>query len=114
MMSKLFTIIRREYLGRVRNKTFIIATALAPIMMVVLVVVPALLAGIKMGDAARMAIVDETGKLAEPVRHAIDRSMSEAPPGENLKTRMAGSSALRLHREQCSRKLLAMKSKLSS
>lgn len=70
-MNKLLTIIKREYLERVRNKTFIIATALAPILMVALVVVPALLAGIKMGEATRIAIVDETGRMAERVRNSI-------------------------------------------
>ncbi|MEJ7617425.1 MAG: ABC transporter permease [Pyrinomonadaceae bacterium] len=76
-MNKLFTIIRREYLERVRNKMFILATALAPVLMVALVVVPALLAGIKMGDATRIAIVDETNRMAERVRLSLVGSSAE-------------------------------------
>lgn len=78
-MNKLFAIIRREYLERVRTKMFLIATVLGPALMVVLAVAPALLFRLQTGDALRLAIVDETGRLYEPLRGAILREDAATP-----------------------------------
>ncbi len=45
-MKKLFAIIKREYLQRVRTKFFVIMTVLGPLMLVVFTVVPGLLLGV--------------------------------------------------------------------
>ncbi len=79
-MSKLFAIIRREYLERVRTKMFLIATILGPALMVVLTVAPALLFRLQTGDALRLAIVDETGRLYQPLRRAILREDAAPQP----------------------------------
>jgi len=62
-MKKLFVVIKREYIQRVRTKFFVIATILGPLMMVAFTVVPALMFRIHAGGPTRLAIVDQTGKM---------------------------------------------------
>ncbi len=72
-MRKFLAVVKREYLQRVRTKMFIIMTILGPVIMVVLTVVPAMLFSMKAGDATRIAVIDQTGKLYERVRDTILR-----------------------------------------
>ena len=58
-MSKTFTIIRREYLSRVKKKSFIVMTILGPLLMAALIIVPIFIA--RMSDSVyEVAIVDDT------------------------------------------------------
>ena len=66
MISRLWPIIRREYLERVRSKAFIIATVLGPLLTGGLMIIPALVAG-KAGKPLRVAVLDASGTLAAPV-----------------------------------------------
>lgn len=59
-MNKLFLIIQREFLTRVRKKSFVILTVLTPFIMVALVFVPILLASIKDSDQKTVAVHDAT------------------------------------------------------
>jgi ABC-2 type transport system permease protein len=70
-MRKLLVIVKREYLARVRTKAFLITTLLLPLFVIGSAVVPGLLFSLKSGGATRLAIVDETGKLYQPVREAL-------------------------------------------
>lgn len=72
-MRKFLAVVKREYLQRVRTKMFIIMTILGPVIMVILTVVPAMLFSMKAGEATRIAIVDQSGKLYERVRDSILR-----------------------------------------
>jgi len=56
-MNKLFLIIKREYLSRVRKKSFIIMTLLTPLFMIGVFVVPMLLAS-SSEDKTTIAIID--------------------------------------------------------
>ncbi|MGB1306339.1 MAG: ABC transporter permease [Flavobacteriales bacterium] len=56
-MNKLFLIIKREYLSRVRKKSFIIMTLLTPLFMIGVFVVPILLAS-SSEDKTTIAIID--------------------------------------------------------
>ena len=56
-MNKLFLIIKREYLSRVRKKSFIIMTLLTPLFMIGLFVIPMLLAS-SSEDKTTIAIID--------------------------------------------------------
>ena len=56
-MNKLFLIIKREYLSRVRKKSFIIMTLLTPLFMIGVFVVPILLASTS-EDKTTIAIID--------------------------------------------------------
>src|SRR5215471_506611 len=91
-MKKLFAVIKREYIQRVRTKFFVIATILGPLMMAAFTVVPALMFGIRAGGPTRLAIVDQTGKMYPRVALEInstqalrdeEESQSEQPPTLN-------------------------------
>jgi ABC-2 type transport system permease protein len=71
-MNKLFAVIRREYLQRVRTKFFIIMTVLGPLMLVVFTIVPGLLLSVKTGET-RIAILDQTEgmKLYDSIRNSL-------------------------------------------
>lgn len=60
-MSKIGLIIEREYMSRVRKKSFIILTFLMPLMIVAMVAVPLLLSMIKDKNIKKVAITDTTG-----------------------------------------------------
>ncbi|MFN8240823.1 MAG: ABC transporter permease [Bacteroidales bacterium] len=62
-MNKISVIIKREYLTRVRKKSFIIMTLLAPILMASVVVLPALLMTNKDADFKKIAVVGDGSNL---------------------------------------------------
>lgn len=70
MSAKLWAIVRREYLARVRTKAFVIGTVLGPLLMAGMMIVPALAARSK-GKPLRVAVLDATGELREPVEAAL-------------------------------------------
>lgn len=72
-MNKLFAIIKREYVQRVRSKFFLIITLLGPLMLVVFTVVPGLLVSIKAGGDTRVAVIDQTegAKVYESIRRSL-------------------------------------------
>ncbi|HEV8377137.1 MAG TPA: ABC transporter permease [Candidatus Polarisedimenticolia bacterium] len=63
-MHKLLMVIRREYLERIRKRSFWLGTLLLPLLMVGLVVVQLLLADVETGKQRKVALVDGTGRLA--------------------------------------------------
>jgi ABC-2 type transport system permease protein len=91
-MSKLLAIIKREYLQRVRTKTFIFATILGPLLTVGLMVLPALIFSIKTGEATRLAILDQSGRMYERLRDAITRAPEEQDETDASKRIAAGAS----------------------
>jgi ABC-2 type transport system permease protein len=70
-MRKVLAVIRREYVQGVRSKGFIISTLLAPVIMAVLFILPALLVTMRTGGATRLAVLDMTGRLAAPLSEAL-------------------------------------------
>ncbi|MEI8203628.1 MAG: ABC transporter permease [Bacteroidota bacterium] len=63
-MNKIWLIIKREYLTRVKKKSFIIMTILGPLLMAGLMIVPVFIA--QMSDQQKkVAVIDETGMFFE-------------------------------------------------
>ncbi|MFO8001758.1 MAG: ABC transporter permease [Marinilabilia sp.] len=60
-MSKTLLIIEREYLSRIRKKSFIVMTILGPILFAALMIIPAWLATIEDDEAKTIAVIDNTG-----------------------------------------------------
>ena len=60
-MNKIGLIIGREYLTRVKKKTFIILTILTPILLAALIAVPLLLSYIKSSEVKSIAVSDASG-----------------------------------------------------
>ncbi|MFP4288716.1 MAG: ABC transporter permease [Bacteroidales bacterium] len=68
-MSKTLVIIQREYLTRVRKKSFVIMTIIGPILMASLLIVPAFIANMSDG-IYKVAVVDDTNLFYEQFRDA--------------------------------------------
>lgn len=65
MNSQLMLIIKREYVTRVKRKSFIISTILMPVFIVVLMVLPTLVATLSGPEDKKVAIVDHTAMLSK-------------------------------------------------
>jgi len=61
-MSKIGIVIQREYISRVRKKSFILLTFLMPVLFVALIFVPLFLSSIKDNTIKNIVVYDETGK----------------------------------------------------
>jgi ABC-2 type transport system permease protein len=72
MLTRVWAIVRREYLERVRSKAFIVGTVLGPILMTGLTVIPGLVMA-KTGKPLHISIVDETLVLRPGVEAALAR-----------------------------------------
>src|SRR4030043_337214 len=66
-MNKISVIIRREYLTRVRKKSFIIMTLLAPLLMAALIVVPTLIMMNDDKDFKKIAVIENGSDLFKNV-----------------------------------------------
>ena len=64
-MNKTLLIIKREYLSRVRKKSFIIMTILGPVLMAATIILPAFLADWSEATKKKVAVLDETGWFFE-------------------------------------------------
>lgn len=60
-MSKISLILQREYISRVRKKSFIVMTILGPLLFAAMLVVPGWLASMEDQDEKVLAVVDYTG-----------------------------------------------------
>jgi ABC-2 type transport system permease protein len=68
--AKLWAVIRREYIERVRTKGFVIGTVLGPLIMSALMIVPAL--AMRSGSKPlKVAVLDRTGALGPAVEDAL-------------------------------------------
>ena len=70
-MNKILLIIKREYLSRVRKKSFIIMTILGPVLMVGLILAPVLLMDSSNDEKKEIWVCDENN-LFEPQFEDID------------------------------------------
>ncbi|MDE5763160.1 MAG: ABC transporter permease, partial [Bacteroidales bacterium] len=64
MKNNTWVVLQREYMTRVKKKSFLVATILVPVLIVVLAFSSALLATIG-GSKTVFAVVDETGLYAD-------------------------------------------------
>lgn len=71
MKSALSIIISREYLERVKRKSFIITTILMPLVMLAMMVAPALIALLSSPEEQTIAVIDDSGVIA-PNLHDSD------------------------------------------
>jgi len=94
MLNRIFAVIRREYLERVRTKAFWISTLLVPVFLGAVMILPAYLAARGAGEF-NVAVLDLTGRFFEPVQIEVDRMLSgddeklnvtliQQEPGDNI------------------------------
>ena len=70
-MRNVWTLIRREYLERVRSRSFILFTLLMPAIMAAVVLIPTSLERINSGGDRHITIVANDGDLASVVGHEL-------------------------------------------
>jgi len=63
-INKIRIIIRREFLTRVKKKSFIVTTLLTPIFLAAFMVVPGWMATLKDGGKKEIVVIDKTGQIA--------------------------------------------------
>jgi ABC-2 type transport system permease protein len=76
-MSKILTIIKREYKESVYKKSFIITTLLTPVLMLALVFIPALLTRMDVENSYHLALVDHSGLIASTLQKKLDYKLSD-------------------------------------
>ena len=75
MWARIFAVIRREYLERVRTKAFWISTLVVPFFLGAVMILPAYLAA-RGGGEFTVAVIDLSGRFFEPVEAEIERMLS--------------------------------------
>lgn len=66
-MNKISVIIKREYITRVRKKSFIIMTILAPLLMASIIIVPTLLMMNQSGEFKKIAVIEDRSDIFKGV-----------------------------------------------
>lgn len=64
-MNKLWLIVQREFLVRVKKRTFILTTLLTPLAFALIMIVPPLIGGLGDSDQLRLAVLDESGVIMQ-------------------------------------------------
>ncbi len=77
-------IIRREYLERVKKKSFIFTTILMPILMLGLMVLPTLIMTMTEPDLRNIVVVDETGQIYAQLKSEANIHYSESEVGKSV------------------------------
>lgn len=72
MFQKLITVIRQEYLLKVKTKAFLFGTLLVPLLMTGVILLPALFMSMSVGKPTTLVVVDSSGILFEPLSRALD------------------------------------------
>ena len=75
-------IIKREYLTRVKKKSFIITTFLVPLLFVVLCTLPTLIMTMAKEEAKKIAVVDKSGIVAPALENTATMSFTQYPDAD--------------------------------
>ena len=81
-MKKFLTVVKREYIQRVRAKMFIVSTVLLPVVMSLFRLVPAIILSIET-PPMRVAVVDQTGRMYSQIRQALSMTSKRRPRRTN-------------------------------
>ena len=102
-MHNAWLILRREYLERVRTKSFIVSTLLLPAVMIALMLLPGKLATLKADGARRIAVVCANADFARAVQSQLETGKGEldsrykvevvATPTEETRAELKGRMA---------------------
>ena len=99
-MNKIAIIIRREFLTRIKKKSFIILTILMPFIMCAVVIVPLLLAQINSDEESKVVIVDKTGHYADCFKDTLNFHFQTSPqllPAYKSDTSAKNPSAVQMY-----------------
>jgi len=108
-LDRLWPVVRREYLERVRSRAFLIGTVAAPLLLAGVLLLPAMMMkGQHGGRPLRVAVLDATGSLRDPVAEALSRQRLDGMPRfavEKAEGGNAAEQAARLKRDVLSGRL---------
>lgn len=76
MNAKLWAIVKREYIERVRSKAFVVGTILGPLLMTAMIVVPGLAARSK-GKPLRLSVIQANGQVGPAIEAALAEQKSD-------------------------------------
>jgi len=82
-MHNIFIIAKREYLERVRTRSFVMMTFLIPALMIGVSVVPTLLANRGSNEAKHMVVVAGDRDTAEQIRSRIEQGKDKSAKSED-------------------------------
>ena len=85
-MRKFLTVVKREYIQRVRAKMFIVSTIMLPLVMSLFAIVPAIILSIGT-PPLRVAVVDRTGKMFGQLRQSFSNEQPEDANSGNTNDR---------------------------
>lgn len=80
MSSKIGIVIEREYLERVKKKSFIITTILMPLLMLALMLMPAFILSFVDGSENNVLVIDNTNIIAPQLTDRDDVKFTQASP----------------------------------
>ncbi len=100
-MEKLFAVIKREYLTRVKSKGFFIGTILSPVVMMGLAVMPYFLTRSSGPDKYRIAVLDQNGDaaLVERIESLLAPAKSGGPKYELTREAVGSEAELESRRQ---------------
>jgi ABC-2 type transport system permease protein len=79
-MRKIWLIVKREYITRVRTKAFILGTLALPLLSMAILLISILLSGGSSVSSVRIVILDEVGGLGGAVQKALTQNKSSIQP----------------------------------
>lgn len=83
-MSKILTVIKREYVQMVRSKGFIIGTILGPVLMAAIVLIPMLFSMISVERQENIAVVDESRMIYPGLESRLNMKLKDGSPRYRL------------------------------
>ncbi|MDR1348046.1 MAG: ABC transporter permease [Prevotellaceae bacterium] len=88
-MKKMLLVIKREFIIRVKKKSFIIMTVLTPVLFACLAIVPALISQIKSDKEKTIVVLDDSGIVAGELKSAgTIKFVNEVKPIDSLKNNL--------------------------
>ncbi len=97
-MNKVLLVIRREFLTRVKKKSFIVMTILGPVLLAGLMLSPMLIMQIKDTEKKEILVADETGLFADQLQSTdlIKYSTVSFVPADSLKSKLLSGESYAL------------------
>jgi ABC-2 type transport system permease protein len=90
-MNKILLIIQREYLSRVKKRSFLVMTILGPVLMAATFIIPVYVAT-QQGEIKKIAVIDETGYFMPVLANTAHLQFVRAAHGiDTVKTYLADS-----------------------
>jgi len=83
-MRKIWLIVKREYLTRVKTKGFVIGTIVVPLLGAGFAFMSAFLNARQLTQTFRLGIVDESGELAPSIRSSMNAKLANGDPEFNV------------------------------